>query len=234
MKTLLISVIVCFFLCPWAVASTVKNKDRGYSVTLPETWRTIPSAVVIGVIKEVAATDSTFARDRIEQAFQPNNLKEWFGSPHILVEYRQLENPRRLRLDQYEAQYTPEIRKKGKGLAGSLTPFTSVDSISFSHNANTVWVKAVTRLGGVPVIHMLAGFIPTPDGILKIYCYSEYEERRIHEKVFTEIISSVVIGGSDVESVSFFESMNATKVLMIFIGSVFFGFFVIALKKNLS
>jgi hypothetical protein len=193
----------------------------------------IPRAVVTEVIKEIATIDSTFARDKIVHAFQPKNLKDWFANPHILVEYHQLENPRRLRLEQYEALYMPEILQKGKGLAGSITPFTKVDSIGFSQRSNVIWVKAVTMIFGKPVMRMLAGFIPTSDGLMKIYCYSGYDDYQVYERVFAEIVSSVDFTGENPEGGSFFESMNIVKILMTIIAAVFLVFFVIALKKNL-
>ncbi len=234
MKKPAIIAILCIALFSFSAANTVKSKDRGYLITLPDDWRSIPSRVISEVIDEVAKVDSTFARQKIEFAFQPKNLKDWFSNPHILVEYKELANPRRLSLDQYEALYTPEIMRKGKGLAGSITPFMRVDSINFSQKSNIIWIKTAALLGGVPLIHMLAGFIPTSDGMLKIYCYSSSGDYWRHEKVFTQIISSVTFQGEGSESSSFFESMNIVKIIVIVVGAAFAGLSAVALKKNLA
>ncbi|MGD0337528.1 MAG: hypothetical protein ABSB78_01930 [Bacteroidota bacterium] len=234
MKKPAIIAILCIALFSFSTANTVKSKDRGYLITIPDDWRSIPNRVISEVIDEVAKDDSPFARQKIEFAFQPKDLKELFTNSYILVEYDELKNPQMLRIDQCEKLYTPEIRKKAKGLASSFLPFTMVDSIIFSQKSNIIWAKAVTSIGDVPLIRMLAGFIPTSDGMLKIYCYSKPYDYHKNEKVFTQIIYSVAFQGEDSESSSFFESINIVKIIVIIIGAVFAGLSAVALKKNLT
>jgi hypothetical protein len=224
-----------FLICLYASATTVRNKNHGYSITLPDQWKQIPPKIVAEVMENVSEKDSAFDAKRVEFAFQTKKQKNWFSYPHILVEYLELENPQQLSLDQYRKIYTREIEEKGKGLAGSFMPFVKVDSIDFSQKSNIIRIKSVMTIEDAPILYMYAGFIPTSDGIMKIYCYSRNDDYYgDQEKDFTEIISSVNFSDDVSESSEFFESINGVKILMIIVGAVFFWFFVVALKKNLA
>lgn len=210
----------------------IRCKERAFSIDIPDTWRRIPKGTIEEVMGQIGQIDTTFSRQKIEYAFQRRSADQWFAFPHILIEYTVLDNPWKRRLEEYRTLYTSEFTRKGKGLAGSITPFTRVDSIIFTERSNIIWVESVTLIGRAPIIRMLAGLIPTPDGLLKVYAYSREEEYAADKKVFAEIISSVAFGEEAEEA--FTDSLSPVKIIMMLVFAAFAVLFVISVKKNLA
>ncbi len=224
--------LIAAILTPDLRGDRLRFNEREFSLEVPDGWRRIPRATIDEVVGEISRFDTTFSAQKIEYALQRRSAEQWFDFPHILIEYTVLDNPWKKRLEEYRRLYEPEMTKKAKGLQGSITRFTRVDSVVFSEQSGVIWVEAVTMIGREPVIRMMGGLVPTPDGLLKIYAYSRDEEYAGEKNTFREIIASAAFG--EAAGGSSPGSFGPVQIIMTLIGLAFGALFVLSVKKNLA
>lgn len=167
-------------------------KDN-FQITLPSDWEKISKDVIdeyTEVIKQMLPDLEEISE--IDYMFQLKNSEYFFDFPYLAIEVKKTGRISESSLKNWEKTDFSDVENYLEEKTNYLLSDVRFGEFIYDSEKNILWIKGQLKVGYKDAI-ILMGIIPTEEGLINVYGYSDIKSYKQYSKLFINIIESVVV-----------------------------------------